>query len=256
MEQVRSADGTEIGYERQTGDNPGSWSSPVICLHGTGVTRQVWRRFLRRATGATFVVPDRRGRGASGDTDPWTFERELEDATAVAAAEALDGPVTLFGSSFGGLVAMRVAERIAVDRLVLYEPPMPAMTIPDDKAVGVADEVDRRLRAGDREGATRVFFEEATGATGVEDWPIWPDCVALAETIARECHIVESFEPRPLSVPTLLFRGAYSPAYLQDGIGVLADLLSDTRTVEVDAAHAGVATAPDRIVTALRSFLA
>lgn len=256
MEQVKSADGTEISYERHTGDSPRSGLSPVVCLHGTGVTRQVWRRFLQQATGTTFVVPDRRGRGESGDTDPWGFERELEDVAAVAAAEAPDGPVTLFGSSFGGLVAMRVAERIAVDRLVLYEPPMPAVTVPDSEEVGVADEVDRRLQAGDREGATRVFFEEATGASSVEDWPIWPDCVALAETIARECQVVESFEPRSLSVPTLLFRGAYSPAYLQDGVGVLADRLSDTRVVEIDAAHAGVATAPDRIATALRSFLA
>ena len=256
MEQVRSVDGTEIGYERHTSDSPGSWSSPVVCLHGTGVTRQVWQRFLRRAAGATFVVPDRRGRGESGDTDPWTFERELEDVAAVAAAEAPDGPITLFGSSFGGLVALRVAERIAVDRLVLYEPPMPAVTVPEDETVGVADEVDRRLRAGNREAATRVFFEEATGVTDVEDWPIWPDPVGLAETIARECHVVESFEPRPLSVPTLLFRGVHSPAYLQDGIEVLADRLSDTRTVDVDAAHAGVATAPERVATALDTFLA
>ena len=42
-------------------------------------------------------------RGESGDTTPWSFERELEDVTALAAAAAPDGPVTLVGSSFGGL---------------------------------------------------------------------------------------------------------------------------------------------------------
>jgi alpha-beta hydrolase superfamily lysophospholipase len=68
-------------------------------------------------------------RGESGDTTPWSFERELEDVTALAAAAAPDGPVTLVGSSFGGLLAMGAAERVEVDRLVLYEPPMPAATV-------------------------------------------------------------------------------------------------------------------------------
>ncbi len=68
-------------------------------------------------------------RGESGDTTPWSFERELEDVTALAAAAAPDGPVTLVGSSFGGLLAMGAADRVEVDRLVLYEPPMPAATV-------------------------------------------------------------------------------------------------------------------------------
>jgi pimeloyl-ACP methyl ester carboxylesterase len=256
MRRVTSADGTEIAYERhEMAPPPGR--PPAICLHGTGVTRHVWGRFLEAAGGTTFVVPDRRGRGESGDADSWAFEREIEDVVALASAAAPDGPVTLFGSSFGGLVAMRVAERTDVDRLVLYEPPMPAATVEGEDHESLADEVQRRIESGNREGAVRYFFEEATGATGVERWPIWPDCVALAETIARECHVVESFDPTglSLSVPTLLVRGTDSPAYLRSGIDVLADLLGDTRVVEVEAGHAGVAVAPGQVASAVDAFL-
>lgn len=260
MERVTSADGTEIAYERhgsKASGDPAEWS-PVICLHGTGVTRHVWRRFLDSATDTQLIVPDRRGRGESGDTEPWSFERELEDVATLAAAEAPDGPVTLFGSSFGGLLAMRAAERIDVDRLALYEPPMPSATVEGSEQESLAGEIERRIESGDRESAARYFFEEATGATGVEQWPIWPDCVALAETMARECRIVEAFDPSgsELSVPTLLFRGTHSPAYLRAGIGVLEDLLEDTRVVDIDAGHAGVAVAPEQVSAAFDEFLA
>jgi pimeloyl-ACP methyl ester carboxylesterase len=256
MERVTSADGTEIAYERHPSGADSGERSPAICLHGTGVTRHVWRRFLDTAAGTTFVVPDRRGRGESGDGTSWEFERELEDVAALAA-ETTDGPVTLFGSSFGGLVAMRVAERIDVDRVALYEPPMPSATVEGSGQESLAAEIERRIESGDRAGAVRYFFEEATGATNVEQWPIWPDCVVLAETIARECRVVERFDPGEcsLSVPTLLFRGTYSPAYLQAGIDVLEGLLEDTLVVEVEAGHAGVAVAPERVGTAFDEFV-
>lgn len=258
MERVTSADGTEIAYERHRPGGDTAGQSPAICLHGTGVTRHVWRRFLDSAEGTMFVVPDRRGRGESGDSDRWAFERELEDVAALAAAEAPDGPVTLVGSSFGGLLSMGAVERIAVDRLVLYEPPMPAATVEGEDHESLAAEVERHIESGDRETAVRQFFEEATGAAGVEEWPIWPDCVTLAETVARECRVVESFDPtdRLLAVPTLLVRGMYSPDYLRAGIDVLERLLPDTWVVEVEAGHAGVAVAPDQVGRAVDAFIA
>ena len=40
---------------------------------------------------------DRRGRGASGDTQPYAIEREYEDVAAVV--DAIDQPVSLLGHS-------------------------------------------------------------------------------------------------------------------------------------------------------------
>ncbi len=252
MHHVTSADGTSIAYD-SVGEEP-----PVICLHGTGVTRHIWYGVADHLADsqATLLLPDRRGRGESGDTLPWDFERELEDVAALA--ETVDGPVSVFGSSYGGLLALRAAEQLPIERLLLFEPPMPKEVVaPDDEYESLATRVRDRLNGGDREGAVRLFFEEATGASNVESWPIWPDCVELAETIARESAFVEQFElgNPDITVPVLALQGKYSPEYLQRGVSVLAERLPNTTTVEIESSHAGVVTAPAAVADAVGQFL-
>jgi pimeloyl-ACP methyl ester carboxylesterase len=74
----------------------------------------------------------------------------------------------------------------------------------------------------------------------------------------RESAIVEEFRPDglDLSVPTLLLTGEYSPDHLQTSIDVLEGRVPDTRRVELDGVgHAGMASAPGQIATAVREFL-
>ena len=59
--EVRSADGTAIGYQR-VGTGPA-----VVLLHGAGQSSANLMRLARGLSGAfTVSVPDRRGRGRSG----------------------------------------------------------------------------------------------------------------------------------------------------------------------------------------------
>jgi pimeloyl-ACP methyl ester carboxylesterase len=249
MQRVSSADGTEIGYERH-GEGPA-----IVCLHGTGVTRQIWLPLVPELSAdATLLVPDRRGRGASEDGQEYSFQHEIDDAIAVA--ETVDNPI-LFGSSFGGLIAMAATQELTVDGLILYEPPMPAVTV-DQEHESIASRMEALLAEGDREAAVKLFFEEATGAENVEQWPIWPDCLTLAETMVRESAIVEEFRPEglDLSMPTLLLTGEYSPDHLRTSIDVLEDQIPDTRRVELEGTgHAGMASAPGQIATAVQDFL-
>lgn len=248
---VTAADGTEIAYERH-GDGP-----PIICLHGSGVTRQMWTALVGYlADDATLIVPDRRGRGDSGDSPEYAVERECEDVAALV--ETLEERPLLLGSSFGGLLAMRAAEDLDVAGLVLYEPPLPAVTVPGSDRRSLAVRMEEVLSEEGRQAAVKLFFQEAAGADNIEHWPIWPECVDLAETIIREAHFVETFDPADVtvSVPTLLLTGDQSPQYLQDGIDVLAEKYNDARIVEIaGAGHAGVATAPEQVATAIREFL-
>jgi pimeloyl-ACP methyl ester carboxylesterase len=249
MQRVSSADGTEIGYERH-GDGPA-----IACLHGTGVTRQIWLPLVPELAGdATLLVPDRRGRGASEDGDRYGFRHEIDDAVAVA--ETADSRI-LFGSSFGGLVAMAATQELDVDGLILYEPPMPAVTV-DREYESIASRMEGLLAEGEREAAVKLFFREAAGAQNVEQWPIWPDCLSLAETMVRESAIVERFRPDglDLSVPALLFTGEHSLDNLKRSIDVLETRIPDTRRVELEGVgHAGIASAPGQIATAVREFL-
>lgn len=251
MNTVTSADGTTIAYD-DVGDGP-----PIICLHGSGVTREIWLGLASElASDARLLVPDRRGRGDSGDATEWSFQREIEDVEAIATK--LDTDPYLFGSSYGGLLAMRVAEQLPVEELILYEPPLPLVTVDDPERESLAGQVERILEEGDRERAVKTFFQVATGADNVEHWPIWPECTELAETIIREGRVVESFDPAECSVtvPTLLLTGERSPGYLGDGIDHLHELIADSRVVEIEGAgHAGVATAPSAVGGAVRGFL-
>lgn len=253
MKTVKSADGTVIAYD-QDGEGP-----PVICLHGTGVRRTIWRLLDAQVNNLCIIAPDRRGRGDSDDGGEYAFQREVEDVQAIVAE--CEGDPVLFGSSFGGLLALEAAKSVDLDRLVLYEPPLPRATIAsedDTPQESLAKRTDERLDAGDPAGAAKLFFTEATGAESIEHWPIWPECTEFARTIPRECRIVEQFLPEDadVDVPTLLFTGTESPEYLRAGVGKLADVIPDSTVAELDGVgHAGVATAPDQVAARLESFV-
>ena len=85
MNTAVSADGTMIAFDRY-GDGP-----PVIMTVGAFNTRSQTEP-LARTLAPQFTVPnyDRRGRGDSGDTAPYSVEREIEDIAALI--QRLAGP--------------------------------------------------------------------------------------------------------------------------------------------------------------------
>ena len=67
------------------------------------------RRELAIALAPTFTVYayDRRGRGDSGDTQPYAVEREIEDLDAVIGAAG--GSAFVYGHSSGAVLSLRAA---------------------------------------------------------------------------------------------------------------------------------------------------
>lgn len=246
MNTIISADGTNIAYE-QVGDG-----QPLVLIHGGGVTRRIWNGIRPHlADDATLLVPDRRGRSDSGDADEYSLEREVADVRAVL--DTIDGEPILFGHSFGALLALEAAQERSIKRLILYEPAI--LTGEHRHDANLASEMEALLDAGDRRQAVKRYFEEAAGEENVERWPIWPDCVSLAETIVRENHAVEQYRLNDpdVSVPTLLLMGENGPDHLRDGVRALHDTLSDSRLVELDGVgHGGVSSAPERVADEIR----
>jgi Alpha/beta hydrolase family len=65
---------------------------------------------------------DRRGRGQSGDTQPYTVECELDDLAALA--DDAGEPVLVYGQSAGSAFALRAAAAgLSIAKLVLADPP-------------------------------------------------------------------------------------------------------------------------------------
>jgi pimeloyl-ACP methyl ester carboxylesterase len=119
-ETTTSKDGTVIAYEK-TGVGPA-----LILIDAAGH----YRRFssfegLRALLAADFTVYhyDRRGRGQSGDTAPFTPEREVEDLAALI--NAAGGSAFVYAFSSGGLVAVQAAAHgLPIAKMALLEPPI------------------------------------------------------------------------------------------------------------------------------------
>ena len=72
---------------------------------------------------------DRRGRGRSGDTQPWALAREVEDVAALITA--VGAAAALCTNSSGADIALAAASAsagVGVTALALYEPPFFAGT--------------------------------------------------------------------------------------------------------------------------------
>ncbi|MFE5239381.1 MULTISPECIES: alpha/beta fold hydrolase [unclassified Streptomyces] len=184
MDKTLSRDGTSIAYRRQ-GDGP-----PVILVGGalsTAADEAPLAALL--APRFTVVTYDRRGRGASGDSGPYTVRREIEDLAAVAAR--VGGPVSLFGMLSGGALALEAhAAGLPVELLAVYEPPYTPGTAGLPHTSRCSAQLHRLLAAGDRGGAVELYLSrtgvpEATIAR-MRVAPLWRGLEAVAHTLAYD----------------------------------------------------------------------
>lgn len=93
MPHVTSADGTPIGYDRLSSDGP------VVDLVSGGLDDGTENLPLGGHLADPFAVVAyrRRGRGDSGDAEPYAVQREVDDLAAVI--NAVGGWAHLFGAS-------------------------------------------------------------------------------------------------------------------------------------------------------------
>jgi pimeloyl-ACP methyl ester carboxylesterase len=190
---VTSTDGTPIHVE------VGGAGPPIVLVHGSLRDHTIFDPLVAdlRPTMTTFAV-DRRGFGRSGDGDRYSIEQEFRDVAAVVdAVAAVNGPVTLWGHSYGAGCAMGAAALTgAVSHLVLYEPGL-GIAYPE----GWIDAHERRLADGDREGVIRGVLTDILGMSEAEvearrASAEWPDYLRAASTVLREARTENGWEYR------------------------------------------------------------
>lgn len=238
---ARSADGTRIAYEA-VGDGP-----PLVVVGGALSTRAAARDFLDALSGKfRTAVYDRRGRGDSGDTQPYAPERELEDLRAII--DSLGGTAFVHGHSSGGALALdAVAAGLPITKLSVYEPPFVTddsrPPIPDDIAANVA----RLVEAGRRGDAVEAFMRDGLlmpdpVIEGARRGPAWSSMESLAHTLPYDFAVLgsrTSGRPLPASmadaitIPVLVLEGDQSPPWMRNTVAALEALLpnAEKRTI-------------------------
>ncbi len=220
MKTVKSADGTVIAYDR-TGDGPA-----LVVSVGAFCTRQTFVAPADLRRHFTVVTYDRRGRGDSGDTQPFAPEREFEDLAAVAAATGPELPL-LFGHSSGAAIALRTAAAgLPVAGIVAYEAPFLNQETPKP-TVDPADHIRQLVGSGRRGEAVAYWMSEVVrlpdemlaqmdGAPWVK--ALEPLTSTLPYDFAVTAGGVPTAELEGITAPVLILGGSNSPAWFQRSV--------------------------------------
>jgi pimeloyl-ACP methyl ester carboxylesterase len=233
MNSAVSADGTTIAFD-QFGDGP-----PVIMTAGAFNTRATTEP-LARALQERFTVLnyDRRGRGDSGDTAPYSVDREIEDLGALITAAG--GSASVFGYSSGATLALKAAASgVPITHLVLYEPPFNTDDTYPPLPPGFARELADLVSAGRRGDAVELYQTQAVGmprevVAQMRHGPFRPGLEALAHTLAYDAAIIGD-RSLPVSLlasvktPTLVITGEQSPPFLRNAAQAAASALPEGR---------------------------
>jgi len=257
MNYIASKDGTQIAYQ-YNGVGP-----PLVMIHGTGTDHSYWEPILPRLErNFNVYTVDRRGRGQSGDTEPYAIQREYEDVAALV--NSIPEKVFLLGHSYGALCSLETALLTTnISKLVLNEPPVYTTV----EVSYPADSLDRffaYLKAGEAEKALLMVFEiegmPTTQLNLLKSLPSWQARILAVPTIPREVFSVRnySFEPsrfKNLKTPILLLLGGESTLFYKAATETLHSALPHSRLVVLPGQqHDAVVTAPDIFLRKIISF--
>lgn len=255
---VVSADGTTIGY-RKLGSG-----TPVVIVHGSICTGDQWMPVAEElAANHTVYVMDRRGRGLSGDAEPYSLGTESDDIKTMLAVAG--NGAALLGHSYGAICALEAIRTGAtVPSLVLYEPPLPidsptaGEALVDYAAAIEANDGDKAMRIAAKH-FLRISPEETAGLAAS---PLWAGFVEQSPTWTRELREIDKTdvlvdEYIKIDVPTLLLVGEVSPSHLVGASNHLRQRMPDTtESVFPGQNHFVHVMDPQSVAAAINAFLA
>jgi pimeloyl-ACP methyl ester carboxylesterase len=214
---VRSADGTAIAYDR-AGDGPA-----LVVAVGAFCDRRTFVPPERLTDSFTVYTYDRRGRGDSGDTPPYSPDREVADLAAVI--EAAGGAAFCYGHSSGAALVLRAAAQgVPVTAAAAYEPPY---IIPGSRPVAAdpAARIRSLVEAGRRGDAVRYWMTDVVQAPAhvlamMEGSPAWPALEAMTPTLPYDLALtgaagIPASQLAGITVPVLVMGGGNSPDWFQ-----------------------------------------
>jgi len=238
-------------------------------LAHSGAWRGMRAKLADRASTVAFDLP---GHGQSAD---WTGEGDYQDV-AVALAEGLIAaemrvPLDLIGHSFGGTIALRLAQRHPehVRSLTMIEPVLFAAArahpLFEQNNAFMKGAFAHAIRAGDRMEAARIF-NTLWGAEA--DWGKLPQ--SMREDMARRIHLIAAGRSvtqedlhgqaapgalEALDMPVLLIEGARSQPLIRTVHDAFEARLPQVRRVVIEGAgHMAPVSHPKDVARAVEEF--
>jgi pimeloyl-ACP methyl ester carboxylesterase len=233
--QAISKDGTVISYER-------SGRGPALILVDGALCSRAFGPMPKLAPllaeHFTVFMYDRRGRGQSGDTQPYSKEREVEDIAALIREAG--GSAFLVGLSSGAALALEAAASgLPVTKVAAYEPPFIA-----EGTHHVVPDHQRQLRAlvgeGKRGGAVQYFMRDMVGVPApavlvmrLMPW-MWRKLEAVAHTLPYDAAVMGDFKVptarlRSIAIPTLVMHGSKTDVRLRNAANAAAGAIPGAR---------------------------
>jgi pimeloyl-ACP methyl ester carboxylesterase len=216
---VVSKDETRIAYDKRG-------SGPLLILVLGALNKRGSGRKLAQSLSDQFTVVsyDRRGRGGSGNTGPYSVEKEIDDLEALI--DALGESAYLYGHSSGGVLALLAAQKLGVKvaGLAVYEIPYNR----DPTALEASEEYRRSLKqllAEDKRGEAVSLFVRSVGVTAkqieaMQRLPLWKSLTAMAPTLEYDTVMImeryPTIDARIIDARALVMFGAASPAFMAD----------------------------------------
>jgi pimeloyl-ACP methyl ester carboxylesterase len=234
---TRSRDGTRIAFTKMGSGPAVVLVDGAFCFRENGPTPTLAPLLAEHFT---VLAWDRRGRGESTDTAPWSIDREIDDLRAIVAEAG--GSAFVIGVSSGAALALYAARAgVAISRMVLYEPPY-VDTAPDRPTSDAARATLEQLIAhGDRRGAVKYFLGEIVGIPRpvLLVLPLlmratWRHNESVAHTLPYDVALMRDRSVLTewggsTGVPTLVLGGAKSPPGLREAVSLVARSLPNAR---------------------------
>lgn len=192
MTRVISKDGTAIAFERLGSGPPLILVDGALCSRSFGPTPKLAPLLAEHFTVFTY---DRRGRGDSGDNQPYAPEREIEDIAALL--EEAGGSAFVVGLSSGAALALdAVAAGLPIRKLAAYEPPYMVDDAEHHATANHQAQLRSLIARGRRGDAVKYFMRDMVGVPAPFVFLMrlmpgtWRQLTAVAHTLPYDAAIM------------------------------------------------------------------
>lgn len=236
---LTSRDGTKIAYSKTGKGKILVLVDGAFCHRKFGANKKLPQHLSDNFTVYSY---DRRGRSESGNTLPYSPQKEYEDLQAVI--NEAGGNAYVYGISSGAALALEAANAgVKMEKLALYEAPY----ITDNSRKPLPENYLKTLtqfaEQGENGKAVKYFMQTGIGLPVFVVWmmqlmPAWKKMKQLAHTLPYDTEIIgDTGSGKPLSkekwsnvnIPTLVISGSKSAKWSQNSMQYLATILPNAQ---------------------------